>query len=45
MHATHTLLELPSGLNAEIARSRGFATELWPDVGAFLRGHGIVRSG
>ncbi len=45
VHATHTLLELPSGLNAEIARSRGFATELWPDVGTFLRGHGIVRSG
>ena len=45
VHATHTLLELPSGLNAEIARSRGFATELWPDVGAFLRTHGIVRNG
>jgi len=44
VHATHTLLELPSGLNAEIARSRGFASRLWPDVGAWLRAHGIARS-
>jgi dienelactone hydrolase len=44
VHATHTLLELPSGLNVDIARSRGFASGLWPDVGAFLRKQGIVRS-
>jgi dienelactone hydrolase len=44
VHATHTLLELPSGLNVDIARSRGFASGLWPDVGAFLRKQGVVRS-
>jgi pimeloyl-ACP methyl ester carboxylesterase len=44
VHATHTLLELPSGLNADIARSRGFATTLYPEVGRFLRAHAIVRS-
>jgi dienelactone hydrolase len=43
VHATHTLLELPSGLNADIARSRGFAATLWPDVAAFLRRRRIVR--
>ncbi len=35
--ATHTLLELPSGLNADIPRSRGFARGLFPSVGEFLR--------
>jgi pimeloyl-ACP methyl ester carboxylesterase len=43
VHATHTLLELPSGLNADIARSRGFATTLYPEVGRFLRAHAIVQ--
>jgi pimeloyl-ACP methyl ester carboxylesterase len=45
VHATHTLLELPSGLNADIARSRGFAATLYPEVGRFLRSHQIVRTG
>jgi pimeloyl-ACP methyl ester carboxylesterase len=44
VHATHTLLDLPSGLNVDIARSRGFATTLYPEVGRFLRAHAIVRS-
>jgi uncharacterized protein len=44
VHATHTLLELPSGLNADIARSRGFAATLYPEVGRFLRSHQIVRT-
>jgi dienelactone hydrolase len=43
VHATHTLLEIPSGLNVDIARSRGFASTLWPDVRDFLRAHGIAR--
>jgi uncharacterized protein len=43
VHATHTLLDLPSGLNTDIARSRGFATTLYPDVGRFLRAQRIVR--
>ena len=42
VHATHTLLDLPSGLNSGIPRSRGFATELFPSVGAFLRRVGVV---
>jgi pimeloyl-ACP methyl ester carboxylesterase len=43
IHATHTLLDLPSGLNDDIARSRGFATTLFPEIGRFLRSHRIVR--
>ena len=43
VHATHTLLELPSGLNDDIARSRGFASALWPDIGDWLRARRIVR--
>jgi pimeloyl-ACP methyl ester carboxylesterase len=42
VHATHTLLDIPSGLNSDIARSRGFAARLWPDVGRFLRAHRIL---
>jgi len=42
VHATHTLLELPTGLNAEIPRSRGFAHGLFPSVGSFLRRIGVV---
>jgi pimeloyl-ACP methyl ester carboxylesterase len=44
VHATHTLLELPSGLNSDIARSRGFAATLFPEVGRFLRSRQIVRA-
>ena len=43
IHATHTLLDLPSGLNADFGRSRGFAPTLYPEIGAFLRSHRIVR--
>jgi pimeloyl-ACP methyl ester carboxylesterase len=42
VHATHTLLELPSGLNAEIPRSRGFAATLFPAVAAWLGERRIV---
>jgi pimeloyl-ACP methyl ester carboxylesterase len=42
VHATHTLLELPNGLNESIPRSRGFARELFPSVGAFLRRIGVA---
>jgi len=37
VHATHTLFELDGGLNSAIPRSRGFARELFPSMGAFLR--------
>ena len=43
VHATHTLLDLPSGLNADFGRSRGFAPTLYPAIGSFLRSHRIVR--
>jgi pimeloyl-ACP methyl ester carboxylesterase len=42
VHATHTLLDLPSGLNADLARSRGFAATLYPEIGTFLRSRKIV---
>ena len=41
VHSTHTLLELPSGLNSGIPRSRGFARGLFPSIGAFLHRIGI----
>jgi hypothetical protein len=34
---------LPSGLNIDIARSRGFASTLYPELGQFLRSRRIVR--
>ena len=43
VHATHTLFELPAGLNSGIPRSRGFATGLYPSVGTFLRRIGVTR--
>jgi pimeloyl-ACP methyl ester carboxylesterase len=43
IHATHTLLELPSGLNRDIPRSRGFGRGMFTAIGAFLRAHRIVR--
>jgi pimeloyl-ACP methyl ester carboxylesterase len=42
IHATHTLLELPSGLNSDIPRSRGFGRGMFDQVGAFLRAKHIV---
>jgi dienelactone hydrolase len=42
VHATHTLLELPTGLNADIPHSRGFARGLFPSIGDFLRRIGVV---
>jgi hypothetical protein len=41
--ATHTLLELPSGLNADIPRSRGFGSTLFPAVATWLAEHKIVH--
>jgi dienelactone hydrolase len=43
IHATHTLLELPSGLNTDIPRSRGFGSTLFPSVAAWLTEHKIAR--
>jgi pimeloyl-ACP methyl ester carboxylesterase len=40
---THALLELPSGLYSSLAQSPGFAPQLYPAVGAWLRSRGIVR--
>jgi dienelactone hydrolase len=40
--ATHTLLELPSGLNVDLPRSRGFGRGLFPSVGSFLRRIGVA---
>ena len=40
--ATHTLLELPSGLNAALATSRGFGRGLFTAVGRFLVRQKIV---
>ena len=44
VHATHTLLELPTGLNADIPRSRGFGRGLFSSVGAFLRRIRVVNN-
>jgi pimeloyl-ACP methyl ester carboxylesterase len=44
IHATHTLLELPSGLNSDIPRSRGFGSTLFPSVAAWLTAHKITNS-
>jgi pimeloyl-ACP methyl ester carboxylesterase len=43
VHATHTLLELPSGLNKDIPRSRGFAATMFPSLSDWLREKKIVR--
>ena len=39
---THALLELPTGLYSSLLRSRGFEPGLYPAVGDWLRGHGLV---
>jgi pimeloyl-ACP methyl ester carboxylesterase len=44
VHATHALLDLPSGLNADIPRSRGFASRLFPALRDWLRGRGVVAT-
>jgi dienelactone hydrolase len=36
---THALLELPTGLYSSLAQSRGFAPDLYPTIGAWLREH------
>ena len=43
IHATHTLLELPDGLNSSIPRSRGFGSTLFPSVGAWLAERKVTR--
>jgi dienelactone hydrolase len=43
IHATHTLLELPDGLNSSIPRSRGFGSTLFPSVATWLTEHKIAR--
>jgi hypothetical protein len=43
IHATHTLFELPpSGLNADIPRSRGFGSGLFSGIGDWLRARSVV---
>ena len=42
IHATHTLLDLPSGLNDEIPRSRGFGAGLFDRVAEWLRARAIT---
>ena len=43
LHTTHTLLDLPSGLNADIPRSRGFAVGLFSTMNEWLRAHSLER--
>ncbi len=40
---THALLQLPTGLYASLGRSPGFAPELYPAIGRWLRSRGIAR--
>jgi uncharacterized protein len=42
IHATHSLLDVPSGLNADLIRSRGFGSGLFTSVGRWLRERRIV---
>jgi pimeloyl-ACP methyl ester carboxylesterase len=42
LHTTHTLLELPSGLNADILRSHAFAAGLYSSIEDWLRRHGLT---
>ncbi|MDX6513667.1 MAG: uncharacterized protein QOE36_3171 [Gaiellaceae bacterium] len=41
---THTLLDLPSGLNQDIPASRGFARGLYTSIEGWLSSHGIAAS-
>jgi pimeloyl-ACP methyl ester carboxylesterase len=45
IHATHTLLDVPGGLNAGLQSSRGFGSTLFSAVGAWLEAHHIVDRG
>lgn len=44
IHATHSLLELPSGLNSDLPRSRGFGSTLFPSIAAWLTEHKLRSS-
>jgi dienelactone hydrolase len=39
VHATHSLFDLPGGLNSALPRTRGFAVGLWSRVGGWPRDH------
>jgi pimeloyl-ACP methyl ester carboxylesterase len=41
-NATHGLLEVPSGLVDESAKSRGYPPDMLPAVSAWLRAHGLT---
>ena len=41
VHATHTLLDLPAGLNSALPATRGFAEGMWSAVSSWLRAHGL----
>jgi pimeloyl-ACP methyl ester carboxylesterase len=43
IHATHTLLELPSGMNTDIPHTRGFGRGMFDAIGSFLRAKRVVR--
>jgi dienelactone hydrolase len=42
VHATHSLFDLPGGLNSALPRTRGFAVGMWAAIGDWLRAHAIV---
>jgi dienelactone hydrolase len=42
VHATHTLFDLPGGLNSGIPATRGFAAGMWGEVDTWLRRHAIA---
>jgi len=42
VHATHSLFDLPGGLNSALPRTRGFAVGMWSAVDHWLRAHAIV---
>ncbi|MFZ1880349.1 MAG: hypothetical protein WAU41_09290, partial [Gaiellaceae bacterium] len=44
IHSTHSLLELPSGLNADIPRSRGFGAGMFERVATWLRSRAIASA-
>jgi hypothetical protein len=44
LHTTHTLFDLPSGLNADIPRSSGFAQGLFGALDDWLRAHHIAAT-
>jgi dienelactone hydrolase len=44
IHATHSLFDLPSGLNSDIPKTRGFGTGFFSGIGDWLRSRSIVVS-